>query len=385
MRLFDAFNDRRCAGRTCRPAPSARRCTSPRIRTGGADPRLRARAGGLMPELPEVETIRRHLAPHVEGRTLERCEIHDARWCRPPRPPSSRRGPGPARRAAEPARQVPGLGAERRRVPAHAPAHDRERCCSSRREPPPHTRVRFALDAGKRLAFVDPRRFGTGELLSARRRSRRSSPPGSASSRSSRDFTAAALRALARGSRAPVKAFLLDQERVAGVGQHLRRRGAVPGAHPPAAPADRLTRGADRGAARRRASPHSRPGSTAKGATIDDFRDADGASGTFQDRFLVHRREGEPCPRCGDADAQAARRRARAPTSASAASRGRGARRGLRGEQLRRGGRRGRPRAAPGSRRSAARRSRSGGRSSCPSGARARRGRSGSLARLISS
>src|SRR6476469_4690603 len=36
-----------------------------------------------MPELPEVETIRGHLAPHVEGRTLERIEIDDARWCRP--------------------------------------------------------------------------------------------------------------------------------------------------------------------------------------------------------------------------------------------------------------------------------------------------------------
>ncbi len=40
-------------------------------------------------------------------------------------------------------------------------------------------------------------------------------------------------------------------------------------------------------------------GIDAKGATIDDFRNADGAYGSFQDRFLVHTREGEPCPRCG--------------------------------------------------------------------------------------
>jgi formamidopyrimidine-DNA glycosylase len=40
-------------------------------------------------------------------------------------------------------------------------------------------------------------------------------------------------------------------------------------------------------------------GIDARGATIDDFRHADGARGSFQDRFLVHRREGEPCPRCG--------------------------------------------------------------------------------------
>jgi formamidopyrimidine-DNA glycosylase len=40
-------------------------------------------------------------------------------------------------------------------------------------------------------------------------------------------------------------------------------------------------------------------GIDARGATIDDFRDVDGASGSFQDQFLVHRRAGEPCPRCG--------------------------------------------------------------------------------------
>ena len=40
-------------------------------------------------------------------------------------------------------------------------------------------------------------------------------------------------------------------------------------------------------------------GIEAKGASIDDFRHVDGARGSFQDRFLIHRREGEPCPRCG--------------------------------------------------------------------------------------
>ena len=48
-----------------------------------------------------------------------------------------------------------------------------------------------------------------------------------------------------------------------------------------------------------------------KGATIDDFRDPYGVSGTFQDRFLVHTREHEPCPNCGRDDPQAPRRRAR--------------------------------------------------------------------------
>jgi formamidopyrimidine-DNA glycosylase len=42
-------------------------------------------------------------------------------------------------------------------------------------------------------------------------------------------------------------------------------------------------------------------GIAAKGATIDDFRHPDGVYGSFQDQFLVHRREGEPCPACGRA------------------------------------------------------------------------------------
>src|SRR5215211_3410211 len=48
--------------------------------------RERARKLGLVPELPEVETIRRHLAPYVEGRTIERIEVLDARWCEPAPP-----------------------------------------------------------------------------------------------------------------------------------------------------------------------------------------------------------------------------------------------------------------------------------------------------------
>ena len=46
---------------------------------------------------------------------------------------------------------------------------------------------------------------------------------------------------------------------------------------------------------------HGRLSAIAKGASIDDFRHVDGARGSFQDRFLVHRREGLPCPVCGTA------------------------------------------------------------------------------------
>jgi formamidopyrimidine-DNA glycosylase len=59
------------------------------------------------------------------------------------------------------------------------------------------------------------------------------------------------------------------------------------------------TTGSRRRRTRRPASDVLHAGIDAKGATIDDFRDANGAEGSFQDRFQVHLREGQPCPRCG--------------------------------------------------------------------------------------
>ena len=62
---------------------------------------------GAMPELPEVETIRRQLAPALEGRRLERVEVLDPRWCEPAPPEASRTRSGTRDRAHRPPRQVP--------------------------------------------------------------------------------------------------------------------------------------------------------------------------------------------------------------------------------------------------------------------------------------
>src|ERR1700730_3738066 len=129
-----------------------------------------------MPELPEVETVRRQLAPLVEGRRLERLEILDARWSRPLAPAElsdalqGRRVERLARRGkylvwsfeddvhlAQHLRMTGAVLVE--------PRGDRSGI------DPPHTRVRLELGprrggrAGLRLAIVDARRFGTGELL----------------------------------------------------------------------------------------------------------------------------------------------------------------------------------------------------------------------------
>src|ERR671935_1269265 len=105
-------------------------------------------------------------------------------------------------------------------------------------------------------------------------------------------------RALARGRRAPVKAFLLNQERIAGVGNIYADEALWRARIHPLRPVGTLRR-PQLAALRDAVVETLEAGIDARGATIDDFRHADGARGSFQDRFLVHRREGEPCPRRG--------------------------------------------------------------------------------------
>jgi formamidopyrimidine-DNA glycosylase len=160
-----------------------------------------------VPELPEVETIRRQLAPVVEGRVLTRLDVLDPRWCLPLAPETIR--------DAVSGRRVEGLGRRGKYLvwhfegDAHLLLHLRMTgtlllASEFGSAPVPHTRVVFHLEGAQgRLVFVDPRRFGTGELalggealdafLDARLGLEPLDP----------GFDADHLRALARGCRAP--------------------------------------------------------------------------------------------------------------------------------------------------------------------------------------
>jgi formamidopyrimidine-DNA glycosylase len=105
---------------------------------------------------------------------------------------------------------------------------------------------------------------------------------------------------MARGRRAPIKAFLLDQRRIAGVGNIYADEALFRARIHPLRPAGSLTR-AQCYALAAAVRDALTAGLAAGGATIDDFRHADGVSGAFQNEFLVHRRRGEPCPQCGGA------------------------------------------------------------------------------------
>jgi formamidopyrimidine-DNA glycosylase len=250
-----------------------------------------------VPELPEVETIRRHLATHVDGRTLQQLEVLDERWSRPL--------PGAELTAALEGRRVERLGRRGKYLvwelegDAYLLMHLRMTGTLLIDPPgaPPYTRAWIRL-GDHDLAYTDPRRFGTGELalggeaLDGFFAARLGLEPFDEA------FTGAYLHALARTSRAPVKAFLLDQKRVAGVGNIYADEALFRARIHPLRPANRLTR--PQAAALRDAVVESlAAGIEAKGASIDDFRDPYGVAGTFQHQFLVHLREGEPCTRCG--------------------------------------------------------------------------------------
>jgi formamidopyrimidine-DNA glycosylase len=251
-----------------------------------------------MPELPEVETIRRQLAPHLEGRTLVGVEILDPRWTRP--------APHPDVAAELRGRTVERVGRSGKYLVWRLTG-DRFLLIHLRMtgallfDPPvdpPHTRVRFELDEGHRLVYNDPRRFGTGHVVhglegrDAYLGERLGIEP------LTPDFTAEYVRAQARGRRAPVKSFILDQRRVAGVGNIYADEALFRARIHPLRPVGTLRR--SQFEALHEAIEYAlAAGIDAKGATIDDFRHVDGARGSFQDLFCVHQHEGDPCPACG--------------------------------------------------------------------------------------
>jgi formamidopyrimidine-DNA glycosylase len=251
-----------------------------------------------MPELPEVETIRSRLAPLVEGRTLRALDVVDPKWCSPLDPV--------ALQDALVNRPVERLGRRGKYLVWEASdevyllMHLRMTGTVLYDAPPaaPYVRVRLALDDGHILSFCDPRRFGTGERVLGRPALDEFFAARLGVEPLSEDFTADHLYRLTRNRRAPIKALLLDQRRVAGVGNIYANEALFRAAIHPLREAGALNR-------RQVTALHEavvaslRAGLNAGGASIDDFRHPDGVKGAFQNEFLVHGRAGEACDVCG--------------------------------------------------------------------------------------
>jgi formamidopyrimidine-DNA glycosylase len=247
-----------------------------------------------MPELPEVETIRFQLAPRLAGRALVRVEILDPRLTRPID-------------LFEVVEELEGdtiLAVERRgkylvlRLESGLALLVHLRMTGSFGfEPTTHERAVLELDDGTRVAYRDVRRFGTwlvledaelGPYLAAKN----GPEPLSAG------FTAQWLAARLAVRRAPVKAVLLDQRVVAGLGNIYADEALWRARVSPLLPAQSLDPDEVR-RLQRAIRAALRAGIERQGSTLSDYRTPEGARGAMQEEFHVYGRDGLPCPRCG--------------------------------------------------------------------------------------
>lgn len=244
-----------------------------------------------MPELPEVETVRRDLAPLLVGRTITRVEqrLEDPHY------QDLARAAG--RSIRELRRRGKYLLADLGELELLGHLGMSGRMGVVRALPPElrHLRVVFHLDDGAAWYLNDPRRFGrlavviTGDYAGHPTLAHMGPEPLGEDFRVG-DF----VRAMARPR--PVKALLLDQQVVAGLGNiYVDEACFRAGVHParrglPAATARRLYRVIRELLAL--AVAH-------RGTTFRDFRDGQGAHGAYQELLQVYERAGQPCGRCG--------------------------------------------------------------------------------------
>ena len=266
-----------------------------------------------MPELPEVETVRRGLAPAMEGARFAKVEVRrgDLRWALPKdfaRRLEGQKVEGLGRRAkylladlssGEVLLMHLGMSGSFRVGHESRPGvyyHERTKSTA-------HDHVVFHMSNGEVVTFNDPRRFGFMKLIARNRLEREPhlaplgpEPLGNA-------FDAAMLAAACAGKKTSLKAALSDQRVVAGLG-NIYVCEALFRAH--LSPKRRASTIADR-----KGGPNARAEALveairavlndairAGGSSLRDHRRADGTLGDFQHNFRVYDREGKPCPNC---------------------------------------------------------------------------------------
>ena len=266
-----------------------------------------------MPELPEVETIRRQLEPEIVGKRIAEASVLDERWSRPVAPAevettlAGRRIDAVERRGKYLILRLDGKLAlvMHLRMTGNlvlAPLADgARRMVGDRLYPAPDAprfmRALFVLDDGTELRFTDARRFGHGAViadadLDTYFAERLGVEPLSG------ELTVEALAEIAAGRRAPLKSFLLNQSGIAGIGNIYADEALHRAELHPLSPAGSM-RTEHLEALREGIVGALEAGLENGGASMDDYRDARGEAGSMQDEFLVHTREGQPCNRCG--------------------------------------------------------------------------------------
>ena len=268
-----------------------------------------------MPELPAVETVRRGLAPAMEGARFERVALRraDLRFPFPERfarrlegarvDALARRGKYLVATLSTGESLIMHLGmsgrfavGERRRPLAAEAFHHASGGADA------HDHVVFDMGAergaaGARIVYNDPRRFGFMDLVETALLDACAHFRGMGPEPLSAGFTDAALLSALEGRDAPLKAALLDQRTVAGLGNIYVCEALFRAGVSPRRKASNL--GPERAARLRAAIVEVlREAIEAGGSTLRDFAASDGSLGYFQHRFRVYDREGQPCPTC---------------------------------------------------------------------------------------
>ena len=251
-----------------------------------------------MPELPEVETIRRQLEPEIAGARIASAEVLDERWTRPESPHEVERLlSGRTIEAVERRGKYLLLRLEGERTLAMHLRMTGNLLLIDQGRDPPYLRAQLGLGDGRRLAFTDARRVGHAVVLDDSElddyfAARLGVEPLSDS------LTAEELCRRAAVRRAPLKSFLRNQLGVAGIGNIYADEALHRAELHPLSPAGSM-KPDDCERMRVGIVEAIEAGLRSGGASIDDYRDSRGEQGEMQDEFLVHTSEGEPCPRCG--------------------------------------------------------------------------------------
>lgn len=267
-----------------------------------------------MPELPEVETVRRGLTPAMLGARIDKVELRRADIRFPFPPAFAKRLTGQRivdvkRRAKYLLFQLDGgetliahLGMSGSFRMEKTTASTPGKFHRERSKDPKHDHVVLVLDNGWVVTYNDPRRFGFMDLAPTETLEQHPRMRGLGAEPLAPEFDAVRLAGLFAGSRAPLKSALLDQKRIAGLGNIYVCEALFRARLAPSRPASIL---ADAGGAPTNAAAAIseairavlEEAVEAGGSTLRDHRQANGELGYFQHVFKVYDREGSPCMR----------------------------------------------------------------------------------------
>ena len=250
-----------------------------------------------MPELPEVETARRGIEPHLLGRTVTAVTVRDRRLRWPVPHALARELTGQAIQSVTRRAKYLLLNTQAGTAILHLGMSGSLRVLPADTPPQKHDHVDLVLDSGRVLRLRDPRRFGT--LLWTRGDAHRHALLKDLGPEPlEKDFDGDYLFARARGRKLAVKLFIMNSRIVVGVGNIYASEALFVAGINPRRAAGRVTREAY--ATLTKAVKKVLAASIESGGTtLRDFIHEDGEPGYFRQRLRVYDREGKPCYRCG--------------------------------------------------------------------------------------